>query len=161
MARTMCRRRAFCPALSRPYFSLRNSSGVSLYSGFRMTPFPRLPNEERLTSLRPYQTDCIDSILAAYKHGRRRLLVSLPTGTGKTVVFVSFVRAFRMKKKLLVLAHRDELLEQARDKLKQHVPEASVTIEQGVRHADRAAKVVVASVPTLGRANSKRLENRP
>ena len=35
--------------------------------------------------LRPYQRDCLHSILTAYKQGRRRVLVSLPTGTGKTV----------------------------------------------------------------------------
>jgi superfamily II DNA or RNA helicase len=120
---------------------------------------PTIPpaKQNRASALRPYQQECLASILSAYKQGRRRLLISLPTGTGKTVVFVNFVRGFQMKKKLLVLAHRDELLEQARDKLALYAPEASVSIEQGSRHADPDSKVVIASVATLGRANSKRL----
>ena len=107
--------------------------------------------------LRPYQRECIQRIVESYKANRRRVLVSLPTGTGKTVVFASFPRALRMKKKMLVLAHRDELLEQAREKLLHVAPDVPVTIEQAQRHADPAAQVVIASVPTLGRTNSKRL----
>jgi len=107
--------------------------------------------------LRPYQRECIQRIIDSYKANRRRVLVSLPTGTGKTVVFASFPRALRMKKKMLILAHRDELLEQARDKLLSHAPDVTVTIEQAERRADPAAQVVIASVPTLGRTGSKRL----
>src|SRR5689334_19229388 len=107
--------------------------------------------------LRPYQRECIQRIVESYKANRRRVLVSLPTGTGKTVVFASFPRALRMKKKMLELAHRDELLEQAREKLLHVAPDVTVTIEQAQRRADPAAQVVIASVPTLGRTNSKRL----
>ena len=107
--------------------------------------------------LRPYQRECIQRIVESYKAKRRRVLVSLPTGTGKTVVFASFPRALRMKKKMLVLAHRDELLEQAREKLRHVAPDVTVTIEQAQRHADPAAQVVIASVPTLGRTTRKRL----
>ena len=108
--------------------------------------------------LRPYQRECIQRIVDSYKANRRRVLVSLPTGTGKTVVFASFPRALRMKKKMLILAHRDELLEQAREKLLTIDPEITVTIEQAERRADPNAQVVIASVPTLGRAGGKRLE---
>lgn len=107
--------------------------------------------------LRPYQRECVDRIVAAYRKGLRRVLVSLPTGTGKTVVFASFPRALRMKKKLLVLAHRDELLEQACEKFQIAAPDVLVAIEQGQRRADGNARVVVASVPTLGRTHSSRL----
>ena len=48
---------------------------------------------------------------------------SLPTGTGKTVVFAHFSRVLRMKKRLIVLAHREELLLQARDKFRSIDPE--------------------------------------
>ena len=108
--------------------------------------------------MRPYQRDCIKRVLASYKEGRRRVLVSLPTGTGKTVVFASFPRELRMKKKMLILAHRDELLEQAREKLLTAAPEVSVEIEQGQRRASASAQVVIGSVPTLGRADGKRLD---
>jgi len=37
-----------------------------------------------MTDLRPYQTECLQSVKTAYRAGLRRVLVSLPTGTGKT-----------------------------------------------------------------------------
>jgi ATP-dependent helicase IRC3 len=67
-----------------------------------------------MTDLRPYQTDCLQSVKTAYRDGLRRVLVSLPTGTGKTMVFASFPEFFKMQKRMLVLAHREELLDQAR-----------------------------------------------
>jgi hypothetical protein len=40
-----------------------------------------------MLDLRPYQHEALQSIRKAYKDGKRRVIVSLPTGTGKTVVF--------------------------------------------------------------------------
>lgn len=57
-----------------------------------------------MTDLRPYQTECLQSVKTAYRAGLRRVLVSLPTGTGKTVVFASFPEFFKMQKRMLVLA---------------------------------------------------------
>jgi len=108
--------------------------------------------------LRDYQRECLDVILARYRAGVRRQLVCLPTGTGKTVIFAQFPAFFRMKHRMLVLAHREELLEQARDKILHANPSLRVGIEQAGRKADPDAQVVVASVPTLGREGSKRLE---
>lgn len=110
-----------------------------------------------MLELRPYQQECLRSLLSAYRAGRRRVLVSLPTGTGKTVVFSAFPRFFQMKRRLLVLAHREELLEQAHHKFQLAHPELRVEIEQAARHASDDAQVVIASVPTLGRAASQRL----
>jgi len=56
-----------------------------------------------------------------------------------------------MKKQMLVLAHRAELLDQACDKLRRANPDLRVEIEQAGRIADPNSHVVVASVPTLGR----------
>ncbi len=64
-------------------------------------------------SLRDYQRECLESILERYRAGVRRQLTSLPTGSGKTVIFAEFPRYFSMKKQMLVLAHRQELLDQA------------------------------------------------
>ncbi len=107
--------------------------------------------------LREYQLECLRSILERYKAGVRRQLVCLPTGTGKTVIFSQFPAFFRMKRRMLVLAHRAELLDQAREKLLAANPAIQVEIEQGGRNASEASNVVVASVPTLGRSHSKRL----
>jgi ATP-dependent helicase IRC3 len=108
--------------------------------------------------LRDYQQECLSHILAKYKEGKRRQLVCLPTGTGKTVIFAAFPSFFRMKNKMLVLAHREELVDQARDKILSANPGLTVGIEQAGRKADPDSDVVVASVPTLGRGNSRRIE---
>ena len=107
--------------------------------------------------LRDYQKECLDTVRRRYVAGVRRQLVCLPTGTGKTVVFAQFPQFFRMKRRMLVLAHREELLEQARDKILRANPQLRVDIEQAGRHAGPDAGVVVASVPTLGRKSSARI----
>jgi ATP-dependent helicase IRC3 len=107
--------------------------------------------------LRDYQRACLDAILDRYRAGVRRQLVCLPTGTGKTVVFSQFPGFFRMRHRMLVLAHREELLEQARDKLVRADPGLRVGIEQASRHAPDDCEVVVASVATLGRTDSARV----
>jgi len=108
-------------------------------------------------TLRDYQQDCLDAILDRYRAGARRQIVCLPTGTGKTVIFASFPGFFGMKNRMLVLAHREELLDQAREKILSANPQLNVAIEQAARTADDEADVVVASVATLGRKGSKRL----
>lgn len=110
-----------------------------------------------MLDLRPYQHDALRKVYQAYKSGKRRVIVSLPTGTGKTVVFAHFPRFFQMKKRLLVLAHREELLLQARDKFLSIDPDLKVGIEQSSSRAPADAKVVIASVPTIGRAGGNRL----
>ena len=110
-----------------------------------------------MLNLRPYQTEALISVRDAYKAGKRRVIVSLPTGTGKTVVFAHFPHILKMKKRLLVLAHREELLVQAQDKFRSIDPDLKVEIEQAGARASTDAKVVVASVPTLARNDGVRL----
>ncbi|MFC1886033.1 DEAD/DEAH box helicase [Thermodesulfobacteriota bacterium] len=108
--------------------------------------------------LRDYQRECLTTIFERYQAGVRRQLVCLPTGSGKTVVFADFPRYFKMKNQMLVLAHRKELLDQACDKIKRANPDLCVEVEQAGRIADPDCNVVAASVPTLGRKDSKRLK---
>jgi superfamily II DNA or RNA helicase len=98
--------------------------------------------------LRDYQVEAVEAVQAAAERGVRRPLVALPTGTGKTVVFSELIR--RRGGRALVIAHRDELLEQARDKLRVVDPDLRVGIVQGERD-DHDAPVVVASIQTLAR----------
>lgn len=112
---------------------------------------------KRAFKLRDYQNECLTAIRNRYVSGIRRQLTCLPTGSGKTVIFAEFPRYFRMKKQMLVLAHRAELLDQARDKISRANPELRVDVEQAGRSADPESHVVVASVPTLGRRGSGRL----
>ncbi len=99
-------------------------------------------------TLRPYQREAIEAVLAARRQGVRRMIVCLPTGAGKTVVFSELARLAR--KQVLVLAHREELLSQARSKLEtalqgQHI----VSIERGAERAVAEAKVLVCSIRSL------------
>ncbi len=111
--------------------------------------------------LRAYQSEALTAVRDAYIAGKRRVIVSLPTGTGKTVVFAHFPRVLNMKKRLLVLAHREELLLQARDRFRSVDPELKVEIEQAGSHAAGDAKVVIASVPTLARSGSRLSQLQP
>ena len=107
--------------------------------------------------LRPYQRECLESILAGYRRGLRRVLVSLPTGTGKTVVFANLPKFLKMKRRMLMIAHRQELLDQAADKFAASAPDLSIGIEQAGRSAPPDCRIVLASVPTVGRQGSTRL----
>lgn len=81
---------------------------------------------------------------------------------GKTVVFAEMIpqlpNPFLAASKTLVLAHRNELLEQAKKHIELAHPNLKVSMEQGLLVADQTADVIVASVATLGRINSSRLQ---
>src|SRR3989442_7323482 len=105
------------------------------------------PTTFRLTP-RPYQYEAVAALLAATARGVQRPLLVLPTGTGKTIIFALLVQ--RRGGRALILAHRDELIQQAVDKLCLVDP----TLPLGVVQADRdehTASTVVASVQTLSR----------
>ncbi len=98
--------------------------------------------------LRPYQQSAIDAVLAARRQGVRRQLVCLPTGAGKTVIFAELSRL--AKRQVLVLAHREELLQQARDKIQRALGEAHVVaLERGAERGAADAKVLVCSIRSL------------
>ncbi len=68
--------------------------------------------------LRPYQEEAKGSIFAEWGKGVRRTLLVLPTGCGKTIVFAKVAEeCVRSGDRVLILAHRGELLEQAADKI--------------------------------------------
>lgn len=68
--------------------------------------------------LRPYQKEAKESIFAEWDKGVRRTLLVLPTGCGKTIVFAKVTEdCVRQGDRVLILAHRGELLEQAADKI--------------------------------------------
>ena len=99
-------------------------------------------------TLRPYQRDAIEAVLSARRSGVRRMLVCLPTGAGKTVIFSNLAELAR--RQVLVLAHREELLAQAREKIDRAMGGAGVVaIEQGASRAPNSAKVIVCSIRSL------------
>ena len=111
-------------------------------------------------SLRPYQQAARDSIHAQWEQGRLRTLLVLPTGTGKTIVFASVAAdQVRAGDRVLILAHRGELLEQAADKLQRSTGLVSAVEKAESTCLNSWFRVVVGSVQTLQR--SARLERFP
>jgi ATP-dependent helicase IRC3 len=105
------------------------------------------PTTFRLTP-RPYQYEAVAALLAATARGVQRPLLVLPTGTGKTIVFALLVQ--RRRGRSLILAHRDELIQQAVDKLRLVDPTLPLGVVQAARD-EHTAPTVVASVQTLSR----------
>lgn len=102
--------------------------------------------------LRPYQQDALDAVHAAWGRGVQRPAVVAPTGAGKTVIFSHLIHDHLRDhgSRALVLVHRDELADQAIDKIRQVAPDLSVG-KVKANENDVRADVVVASVQTLAR----------
>ncbi len=110
------------------------------------------PAAAPLMRLRPYQTDCIAAVHAGWSEATRQLVV-MSGGCGKTVVFANIARDEVAKGgKVLIIAHTDELLEQAIDKLRRSTG-LEADKEKANDHASPFASVVIASVQTLTRDN--------
>lgn len=110
--------------------------------------------------LRPYQAEAKQAILAAWDEGYRKTLLVLPTGCGKTVVFSS-VTENQVNKghRVLIMAHRGELLDQAADKLKEASGLDSVLEKAESTSLGSFLPVTVGSVQSL--AQEKRLARFP
>lgn len=115
--------------------------------------------------LRQYQLEAVEAVIDRFFSGREaRLLIEHPTGLGKTVLAAGLLShpAVRVwletypsdQRKVLFLAHRDELLAQAVVQFRRLNP--TLTVSREDEEAD-AADVLVASVPGLGRETSTRL----
>jgi superfamily II DNA or RNA helicase len=105
--------------------------------------------------LRPYQLDAVDAIFDEWTRSPSTLLV-MATGLGKTVIFSEVVRRWEQGAgRVLILAHRKELVDQARDKTGLHTG-AVPSVEMGDRRANRhglmvKSNAVIGSVQTLTR----------
>lgn len=111
-------------------------------------------------TLRPYQQAARDAIHTEWDAGRARTLLVLPTGTGKTIVFASVAAdQVRAGDRVLILAHRGELLEQAADKLQRSTGLVSAVEKAESTCLNSWFRVVVGSVQTLQR--TARLERFP
>jgi superfamily II DNA or RNA helicase len=96
-------------------------------------------------NLRPYQTQVVDAVEAGWENARTQLAV-LPTGAGKTIIFAHI--ASRQPGRTLILAHREELIEQAADKIFRATG-IRAEIEKAERRASLSAQVVVGSIQSL------------
>jgi DNA repair protein RadD len=105
--------------------------------------------EAAVPSLRDYQQEAVARVRATYSAGCRRLLLVMPTGAGKTVTFAYIIaHAAKRGRRILIIAHRVEILEQIEHAL------ALAGVDYGViapGHPDSDAPVQIASVATLAR----------
>lgn len=113
--------------------------------------------ETKKLALRLYQEECLLAIRKAKEEGKSRLLVSMPTGTGKSACMAALPDYLATSRKSLVLANREELLEQNANTFQRMNPNAIIEIEQADRFASPMADIIVASVPTIGQSGSKRI----
>ena len=110
--------------------------------------------------LRPYQQEAKEAVFEQWENGTRRTLLVLPTGCGKTIVFAKITEdCVRHGDRVLILAHRGELLEQAADKIHK-----ATGLGCAVEKAEESCqgswfRIVVGSVQTMMR--EKRLGRFP
>lgn len=106
--------------------------------------------------LRPYQQEAKDAIFEQWDSGVKKTLLVLPTGCGKTIVFAKVTEdCVRKGDRVLILAHREELLKQAANKIHK-----STGLGCAVEKAEQSCRgswfrIVVGSVQTL--MSAKRL----
>lgn len=119
---------------------------------------PIMPPPALGIEVRPYQTEALAAIIENFSQGNHRLVVHLPIGTGKTILFSKLI-AIRNNFHTLVLAHRDELIEQAAEKIRLIIPDAQIGFVKAERN-EIHAPIVIASVQSLGQEKRlKGLEN--
>lgn len=126
-------------------------SALSLFESPQATP----------VVMRPYQEEALRAIFDAFDAGKFRGLLVLPTGTGKTSVFVELTKRLRQQHgrfEVLIIAHQIELLEQAAARMRQMIPGIRVSVESGDKRAERGSEVVIAGVQSIGRHGTRRLD---
>ena len=119
---------------------------ISLFDELR--PELTAPEIDDAIVLRPYQRCSVDSVFEKWQGGDTSTLVTLPTGTGKSVVFSAVmdeVMRCQPDRRILVIAHREELILQAA----QHAKNAGLQagIEMGNRRVAKQS-VVISTIQT-------------
>lgn len=106
--------------------------------------------------LRPYQQDVKDKIFTLWK-SEKNVMLQMPTGAGKTILFSSVINDIIKvpDSKILIIAHRKELLEQISSHLSKY------NIEHGIISSNRKRclekRVQVASIQTLTHKNNEEI----
>lgn len=102
--------------------------------------------------LRPYQQQAKEAVQNEWSRGIKKTLLVLPTGCGKTIVFSKLIEdCVRSGERVLVLAHRGELLDQAADKLSKSTGLGCATEKAEETCLGSWYRVVVGSVQSLMR----------
>lgn len=103
----------------------------------------------------PYQAEARDAVIEALANGATSPAVVLPTGTGKSLVIADTCKELRERRlpwgvgRMLILAHRRELVMQNAAEVTGHAPNLRVGVVMGQHHNGVLGDVISASVPTL------------
>ena len=110
--------------------------------------------------LRPYQQQAKDAIFSEWENGIKKKLLVLPTGCGKTIVFAKVAEeCVKGGSRVLILAHRGELLDQAADKIGKSTGLGCATEKAEQTCLGSWFRIVVGSVQSMMR--EKRLNQFP
>jgi len=104
-------------------------------------------------NLRAYQVEAKETVRERYLAGVRRMLLSLATGLGKTVIFSSLVAEWLARRggKAIVFVHRDELADQTVDKMRDWCPGRSIGVVKAERN-ELGCDITVCGVDTIRNA---------
>lgn len=110
--------------------------------------------------LRPYQKEAKEAVFENWDNGTKKTLLVLPTGCGKTIVFAKITEeCVRQGDRVLILAHRGELLDQAADKIAKATGLGCATEKAEQTCIGSWFRIVVGSVQSMMR--EKRLDRFP
>ena len=110
-----------------------------------------VPIDRRIVD-RGYQLDCIEALSAEVTRGRRKLLVEMATGTGKTRTAAAFIeRLFEAGAvtRVLFLVDRIALAAQAEDAFTDHLRDYPCHVLRPGRGFDRAKRITIATLQTM------------
>lgn len=100
--------------------------------------------------LRPYQVEAIEQIRAAIRTGKRRILLTVPTGGGKTLTAASMIAgALARGKRSQFVAHRKELIDQTVTAFARLGITSVGVVRAGDKRRDSTQPIQVASIQTL------------
>lgn len=107
--------------------------------------------------LRPYQKDCVQAIRTHFRTSNDSAVVSASTGSGKTIIFSDLIKGISERSpnfRTIILAHRKQLLTQARDKLLTVAPELKGDVgiySAGLNLRQMDKKIIIAGIQSVHR----------
>lgn len=108
-------------------------------------------------NLRPYQSDLFNAMRRSLATGHRRIMVVSPCGSGKSVLIAQVVESAQAKNNtVLVLAHRQEIVDQLSDRLKPYQNATVLTMQTAVSRLDRLEppSIIIIDESHMVKANS-------
>lgn len=122
-----------------------------------LKPIVPLDHDVGMMTMRDYQQEAVDAVFSELQENKSTLLV-MATGLGKTICFAEMAYRWPVGR-VLIIAHREELIQQAQEKVGHHLDEMP-GVEMGDRKESRLghgvmdrSKVLVTSVQTMSRPN--------